>query len=461
MSRKRAGIIIGIAVVAAAAIGIGGFFLRDKLSGGGGSSGDKVYVQSVAELMNNSNGNQNRFNGTVESQETYEVKVDSSRTIKEVNVAVGDEVKTGDTLLSYDTDDLSSQVKQGKLDLEGMQDEIDNYNRQINSLSAERDKAADSDKFEYTTQIQTIQNNIQQKKYDMESKQLEIDKLNKQIEESVVVSKVDGVVKEINENQTDEYGNEKAFMTVMQTGDYRIKGSIDEQNIWSISEGQTVIIRSRVDNETTWTGSISKIDTENQIQDNNIYMSSDSGEKASRYPFYIQLDSTDGLILGQHVYVELDNGQEEVKEGIWLYSSYIVMDDGDPYVWADNGKGKIEKRTVELGEYDEMLAEYEIVSGLTEEDLITYPMSGLYEGVATVTNEEEVDYSSPLYTESGGDEMLDDFGTEMMDEMYPDAGMMDEMISDTEMMDEMYPDAGMTDGMDADAESMDDTEVSE
>ncbi|MGN0350005.1 MAG: efflux RND transporter periplasmic adaptor subunit [Roseburia sp.] len=427
MSKKKVGIIIGIAVVVIAAAGIGGFFLKDKLTTGGGASDDKVYVESISDMMNQYSGVSNRFNGTVESQETYEVKVDSSRTIKEVNVSVGDEVKVGDVLLSYDTDDLNSQVKQAKLDIEGMQDEIDNYNRQINTLTTERAQAADADKFEYTTQIQTLQNSIQQTKYNMESKQLEIDKLEKQIDDSTVTSKVDGVVKSINENQTDEYGNAAAYMTVMQTGDYRIKGSIDEQNIWSISEGQSVIIRSRVDDSITWTGTISQIDTENQIQNNNNYYYSDSGEKASKYPFYIQLDSVDNLILGQHVYIELDEGQEEVKEGIWLYSYYIVMDDGDPYVWADNGKGKLEKRTVELGDYDEMLDEYEVVSGLTEDDLITWPMPGLYEGVTTVTNAEEVDYNSPLYTESVEDEMMEDG---MMEDYMGE----DEYLYDTEMM---------------------------
>lgn len=455
MSKKKVGIIIGIAVVGIAAAGIGGFFLKDKLTTGGGSSDDKVYVESISDMMNQYSGVSNRFNGTVESQETYEVKVDSSRTIKEVNVSVGDEVKVGDVLLSYDTDDLNSQVKQAKLDIEGMQDEIDNYNRQINTLTTERAQAADADKFEYTTQIQTLQNSIQQTKYNMESKQLEIDKLQKQIEDSTITSKVDGVVKSINENQADEYGNAEAYMTVMQTGDYRIKGSIDEQNIWSISEGQSVIIRSRVDDSITWTGTISKIDTENQIQNNNNYYSSESGEKATKYPFYIQLDSVDNLILGQHVYIELDEGQDEEKEGIWLFSYYIVMDDGDPYVWADNGKGKLEKRTVELGEYDEILDEYEIVSGLTEDDLITWPMPGLYEGVTTVTNAEEVDYNSPLYKESAGDEMMDD---SMMDD-----GMGEDVyLYDTEVMmeEEFYPEED-ADAMIPEDRMVEDTEVSE
>ena len=70
-------------------------------------------------------------------------------------------------------------------------------------------------------------------------------------------------------------------------------------------------------------------------------------------------------------------------------------------MWADNGKNRLEKREVELGEYDENLGAYEIVSGLSGEDAIAFPMEGLYEGVATVTDISEVDYTSPLYNQEG------------------------------------------------------------
>ena len=39
--------------------------------------------------------------------------------------------------------------------------------------------------------------------------------------------------------------------------------------------------------------------------------SSDDTTSSSTYPFYVTLDSSDGLMLGQHVYIEMDEGQEE------------------------------------------------------------------------------------------------------------------------------------------------------
>ena len=173
-------------------------------------------------------------------------------------------------------------------------------------------------------------------------------------------------------------------------------------------------MRSRVDENVTWKGTNTAIDTETTADNNSngsvSYMdgSDSSSEGATKYPFYVTLDSTDGLILGQHVFIEPDYGQTEVKEGIWLDESYIVQDDSDPYVWAANDRNKLEKRKVELGEYDDTLFKYEIVSGLTEEDYITWPMTGLYEGVTTVTDENEVDYSSPLYNMESTDTMDED-----------------------------------------------------
>ncbi len=133
----------------------------------------------------------------------------------------------------------------------------------------------------------------------------------------------------------------------------------------------------------------------------------------------------------------MDEGQCVEKEGIWLFEGYIGMDEEEPYVWAANKKDRLEKRKVELGEYDEALGEYEIKSGLSEDDYIAYPMDGLYEGVATVTDATEVDYTSPLYNQENGmeDGMLED------GEMLPEDGMLEDG--------EMLPEDGMLeDGVD-------------
>lgn len=263
--------------------------------------------------------------------------------------------------------------------------------------------------------------------------------------QSTVTSKINGVVKSINENgASDQYGNTQPFMSILTTGDYRVKGTVNETNVHNLSEGQAVILRSRVDDTKTWSGTIEKIDTENKESDNNNGVMSSTGSnsdnQSTKYPFYVKLDSADGLMLGQHLYVELDEGQTETKDGIWIYSGYIVQDEDTPYVWADNGKGKLEKRTVELGEYDEGMDMYEIKSGLALDDMIAWPVSGFREGLKTTTNVDEgmvEEYPDDGDLSSDTDE---GYQQDLSDETPEDSSMtdsynMDENI-DTGMVDE-------------------------
>lgn len=465
MSKKNVGILFGVVAVIAA-LGGTGYYYRNEIKEmipflQEGNSDDKVYVEKIARVMNQYTGISNRYNGTVESQDTYEVNVDTSRTIDKIHVEVGDIIEEGQTLVNYDTSDIKMQIQQANLEVESINNDIDNYNKQIETLNAEREKAAETEKFSYTTQIQTLENSIAQKKFDLESKQLEISKFQTQVNNSSVTSKVAGVVKEINEKGVDSNGNSAPFMTILQTGEYRIKGTIDEQNIWTLAEGQNVVIRSRVDADKTWNGTIGEIDTENPQQGNssNVMSSSEGTVTATKYPFYITLETAEGLILGQHVYIEMDEGQEEVKEGLWLYGSYIVQDDGEPYVWAANEKNRLEKRYVELGEYDTEMDEYEILSGVTADDYVTWPMPGLYEGVTTVTDASEVDYSSPLYNQEmddgiGGEDIYGTESYENLDMLYNESGT---EMNTTEGM--YLPEEGMDASMGEAAEGSNDVEV--
>lgn len=393
MSKKKK-IILAVVIVAAVAAVAVGFFLKDRL-GNSKSGGDAAYVESVQSMTGAVNaGSQNRYMGVVESQDTWNITLSSDQTVKQIFVAVGDEVQEGTPLFEYKTDDLSLQIAQAKLELESIGNQITDYNNQIKTLTAEKNAASKDEQFNYTVQIQSLQTSIKQSEYEQQSKKLEIQKMEDTMSQSTVTSKINGVVKSINENgASDQYGNTQPFMSILTTGDYRVKGTVNETNVHNLSEGQAVILRSRVDDTKTWSGTIEKIDTENKESDNNNGVMSSTGSnsdnQSTKYPFYVKLDSADGLMLGQHLYVELDEGQTETKDGIWIYSGYIVQDEDTPYVWADNGKGKLEKRTVELGEYDEGMDMYEIKSGLALDDMIAWPVSGFREGLKTTTNVDE------------------------------------------------------------------------
>lgn len=462
MNKKKVGIIVAAVVAITAAAGGGAWYFL-KGNTGAGNSADKVYVESVASLTSVGAGSQNRYTGVVEAQETWKVNKDGEKEIKEVFVKEGDMVEEGSPLFEYDMEEAEGEIQQAELDLEGMQNDITNLQSQINQLSREKNAAPEEDKFEYTAEIQEKQNSIKQTEYNIQSKKAEIEKKKESIEKAVVTSKIAGVVKSINESGTDAMGESAAYMTVLASGDYRVKGTVSETNVQNLSVEQSVILRSRIDENQTWSGKITKIDTQNEAEDGDdsqdYMMGSDSGvEKATKYPFYVSLDSTEGLMMGQHLFIELDEGQSEQKEGIWLFEGYIVQEEGKTWVWADNGKNRLEKRDVELGEYDENLGEYQIVSGLTQEDAIAFPMDGLYEGVTTVTDPAEVDYTSPLYNPEGEDGEMSEDGEmtedgEMSEDGEPmdDGFLMDNMTEDGTAPEELTED-GMEDSSDEGSE---------
>lgn len=405
---KKKGIGIFCAVVAAAAVAV--VCWKTFGPSGSGDNGTVVYVNSVAKLagLGSGNGMINRFAGVVESQDTWSVQQNPDKTVKEILVAEGQAVTVGTPLFTYDTDQFQSDLSQAQIDLERIQNDISGMNASIAELEKEKKKADQAGQAAYTLQIQEQQLQVKQREFDAQSKQLEIDRLNDNIRNATVFSEIDGVVKSINAGGTSGtavYGSgEDSFMTVMKTGQFRIKGKMNEQNTGSLTEGAQVVVHSRVDDGQTWKGTVAKIDWDNpEANQNAMYSGVDGASSSSVYPFYVELENSDGLRMGQHVYLEMDYGQTEKKEGLWLDAYLIDQTDPEaPFVWADNGNGKLEKRTVTLGEYDEELMKYQILDGLTEEDAVTFPEEGLEEGMATVLSEEGMMGQSSQEAQGGG-----------------------------------------------------------
>ena len=118
----------------------------------------------------------------------------------------------------------------------------------------------------------------------------------------------------------------------------------------------------------------------------------------------MELDSSDGLLLGQHVYIEPDLGQSDSPTGIQLPAGFINDADASPWVWAQGSNGKLEKRSVTLGEYNGELDTYAVTDGLTASDYIAYPDDTLKAGMSCVTYDESTfEPADDSATTPGGD----------------------------------------------------------
>ena len=394
--------------------------LLTMLAGCGGKVEGEASVQSVSMICGmGSAGLVERFAGLVSARSETEIKKDENKVIGEIQVEEGQDVTAGQVLFTYDSEAAELDLEKARLELEQLKNTVSSKESEKAQLETDKAKAPASEQLSYSLEIQEADTAIREGNYNIALKEKEIQKLEEAMNNLEVTSPVDGRIQTLNpDGGYDNYGNPLPFMTVMETGVYRVKGLVNEANVGSVMEGMAVIVRSRVDNEITWTGTISMIDWENPQSGNNnnyYYGETDEMTSSNKYPFYVELDDAEGLLLGQHVYIEPDYGQdaEEDANTIRMPSWYLNDVDGSAWVWAQDGKGLLEKRSVTLGEYDEMMDTYVIESGLTPDDYIAFPDDTLQAGMTCV-----------LYDESAFE--TGEMGDGYVDEGYVDEGFVEE-----------------------------------
>ena len=409
---KSKKIIIGtVAGVTAAAVCVSGVLVWRHYSRGSDVDG-VAYVMPIKDVNSAATTISDlQFSGVVEPQETKEVKLDTSKTVSSIAVQEGDHVNAGDPLFTYDVESMQLELQQGNVEIERMQNEIESNKQQISQLETEKKSASADDKLTYTTQIQSLQTDIAKSEYDIKTKKIELEKLQNTINNATVTAEIAGTVQSLKTTEQLKSDGTDVLMKIMSDGEFRVKCTISEQNVQSIHKDEAMVLHSRVD-DSSWTGTISEISTEaDNSQNNNMYYgSSDEMTTASKYPFYVTLDSSDGLMLGQHLLVSADTGAGESieKTGIWLYSDYVQTDEnGKTYVWAADKKDRLEKREVEVGQTDDTMGDCEIKSGLSEDDMIAFPSDSYQEGMKTTTNPDE---ATP--EDDSTDDTVDDSGDE-------------------------------------------------
>ena len=379
-----------------------------------GGSGGTVYAQSVRSLTGtDAVGSVDRFAGVAVSGRTVEVKKDPDLKVEEVKVEEGQLVEAGDVLFVYSNESAELNVEQAKLEIESLKNKIDIANSQIAELIKERDAADSADRLGYTLEIQGLEADIKETQYNIGVKEKALKTLEAAVGDTQVKSEIAGRVTSVNTSgEVGEDGSEKPFITIVEVGNLRVKGVINEMNRGALGEGDAVTVRSRTDETRTWKGTVKNIDWENAEQTERgggmfIYDSSSSDEMttSSRYPFYVTVEDPEGLIIGQHVYIE--PGESSARtDALILPAAFVCDADDAAWVWALGGRDRLEKREVTLGAYDENADGYEILSGLTRDDYVAFPDDTLQPGMKAEKTE------GYIPGEAFGDDFIDGFAFE-------------------------------------------------
>ena len=334
-----------------------------------------------------------KFAGVVVSENAVEITRDTDQQIEELYVAVGDTVRVNEKLFEYDTDTLSLTIDKQELEIDKLDQQIKDLNTQIKDLEkqiktekAKKEKNQDKQLLaSLDIQLRSVKADHTQATYDKQTLQAEITYNKNVLKNAVIRSPIMGTIRSIDENGT-------PYITIQQDGAFQVKGTLNELSLNAgIMEGVGVTVLSRVDPTQYWTGMVSMVDYNAGGSDEQNDMFGNVGDDLSTstsYPFYITLDDTEGLLLGQHVYIQISAAAigDELLRIPEQYIMDVMFDETTFFntgtVWAvDMVTLTLTKTTVVLGEYDPTYGTYVVESGITAEDYLADPtLPGVKEG---------------------------------------------------------------------------------
>ena len=369
--------------------------LAMNLSACGETKDNSINVFRADQIMN-AGQLSDRYIGMVVSENTIKIQKDSSKAIDELYVEEGQKVEEGDRLFSYDTNELDIQLDKANLSLEQSYALRNNYKEEKAEYQKKYEETEDKDeKIQYDFKIKELNTEIEQIGYTIKGQEKEVANIKSSLSNVVAKAPAAGTIKKI-----DESGQSGAYITIQQDGAYKVKGLINEMSMGSgLTQSSRVKIISRIDANKQWYGKVTNIDLQGGNQANegeSMGGNADPMASSTVYPFFVELEDTSDLLLGQHVYIELID--ENAKPGLWI-PNYFVMEETSSdnsntinYIWVANANDKIERREVEIGAKDEELGNIEIVSGLSADEYIADPKNKDIKAGVTVSYRNASDF---------------------------------------------------------------------
>ena len=309
-------------------------------------------------------------------QEQYVYFDGTKGDLQSILVNVGDQVTAGQAIVQYSSTEAQTAY-------DAAVRTVNKADRQLNDLMTNGvsvDTTGDDE--EDAKSASQAQRTVDSQASDLRDARADaVDNMNKAkalLDATIVKSSIDGTVVEVNKDVSKSTtGANQTLVHIVSNGHLQVKGELSESNLANISEGQEVVLTSKVYPDKTWTGKISYVGNypTDSGQANNNTAGGTQGSGGAKYPFTVDITSDIGeLKQGFSVNIEVKSSTQHP-----LVPVTSVMADGDTsYVWTVE-KGKAKKVKVTLGNAD---AENQgIVSGLKKDaQVIVNPNEKLEDG---------------------------------------------------------------------------------
>ena len=308
--------------------------------------------------------------GTIESKQSREISANvNGVTINKIKVSVGDEVKKGKSLITFDETDLQESLSEAKDALSDAQSEgsssIQKAQKQVsdakseyadvkseeNSKVAKAKKAYEEakksrqkdqltqSKTEYENAVSTRKSTLKQSKSSIEQAQEALDtaksSANKSIKEAkkqvtqaqesldkcAVTAPMDGIVTSISVQEGDTYSG-GTILQIEDVSGYTISTSVDEYDISNVKVGQKVIVLTEATDEDELEGEVTFVAP--SIESSSGSTSSQSGESGA-------MTSSGSSSDGYEVQIALKTTDERLKLGLTARCSIVEEEAADVF----------------------------------------------------------------------------------------------------------------------------------
>lgn len=293
--------------------------------------------------------------GTVESCRSRTVTADvTGVTVKRVKAAVGDEVKKGDVLVTFDTSDYKAELSEAKQNLEDVRSEADRNetlageqlaaartalkqakaqkkNAGTGKDSAEAGTGGAAVSTESTVEqceekVRSAENEVEAAEANREKSlreaQKQVDEARERIEKCTVKAPMGGIVTLVGVQQGDSYSGGTLFQ-LDDTKEFTVTTAVDEYDISSVQAGQRVVILTEATGEDELEGKITSVAPSTG--------SASASSGASQGSQSAMTVSSDASVDGYEVKISVDTRDERLRMGLTAKCSIIIEEVSDVY----------------------------------------------------------------------------------------------------------------------------------
>lgn len=316
----------------------------------GGRKSDIVYTEAAASKQDIRS--YYSFDGVISSGTEQIVYTSGLMTVEHLSVAVGDSVKKGDLLVTYEQDD-SSSLLQAKTSVSSANLQLQTAKNNLERIRALYEKDGVS-----LQEYESAQSSYQTAQLQLTQAQASYQQAAEKLENYTIYAEMDGMVASVSAKDGETLTSGSEVLEIISYDDLQIEITIDEYDIANLKEGQEAAITVNSTGE-QFSGLISELSRKASTSNGVSYF---SGTVAIQNP-------SESISVGTSAEVTITIS--EAEDALTVPSGAVQYDkETGYYVLVKDGKDSV-KTNVEIGMSNGTLTE--ITKGIEEGTIVMVP----------------------------------------------------------------------------------------